>query len=320
MITGLSVKTSYRFTVAARNAAGTGPRSGFSNAVIVGAPGAPTAVRATKVAPGSLKVTFTAPAEQRCADHRVHRRLRLVEPRRQQDQTAPRPGPITVAGLTAGKHYACTVKASQQSRLVTGVEAVVDRERLTRRRSRRPGPSSRVARALEGRRVAGRSRVRRYAAAAVPAWKAIEQAEPEFAARVRRLFDAGRHKTIATLRADGSPRISGIECEFTDGDLRFGSMAASRKGADLERDPRFALHGPTFHPEEGKESDWPGEAKIAGRALPAGGTEAADEQPDGEVFVADITEVVVTGLDAEATKLVVESWTPERGLRRVERD
>ncbi|HEX8967998.1 MAG TPA: pyridoxamine 5'-phosphate oxidase family protein, partial [Chloroflexota bacterium] len=97
-------------------------------------------------------------------------------------------------------------------------------------------------------------------------WQAIEQAEPEFAARVRRLFDAGRHKTIATLRADGSPRISGIECEFADGDLRFGSMTGARKGADLKRDPRFALHGPTFHPVAGKESDWPGEAKIAGRA------------------------------------------------------
>ena len=153
-------------------------------------------------------------------------------------------------------------------------------------------------------------------------WQAIEQAEPEFAARVRRLFDAGRHKTIATLRADGSPRISGIECEFTDGDLRFGSMTGARKGADLERDPRFALHGPTFHPEEGKESDWPGEAKIAGRAIPAVPITAdkASEQPDGETFVADITEVVITRLNAEATKLVVESWTPERGRRRVERD
>ena len=110
----------------------------------------------------------------------------------------------------------------------------------------------------------------------MPAWKAIEQAEPELAGRVRRLFDAGRHKTIATLRADGSPRISGIECEFTDGDLRFGSMTGARKGADLARDPRFALHGPTFHPEEGKESDWPGEAKIAGRAIP-GGPVTADE-------------------------------------------
>jgi hypothetical protein len=154
---------------------------------------------------------------------------------------------------------------------------------------------------------------------AVPAWKAIEQAEPEFAERVRRLFDAGRHKTIATLRADGSPRISGIECEFVDGDLRFGSMIGARKGADLKRDPRFALHGPTFHPEEGKESDWPGEAKIAGRATLVT-TDAVGEQPDGETFVADITEVVITALNAEATRLVVESWTPGRGLRRIERD
>jgi Pyridoxamine 5'-phosphate oxidase len=155
----------------------------------------------------------------------------------------------------------------------------------------------------------------------VTAWKAIEQAEPEFAGRVQRLFDAGRHKTIATLRADGSPRISGIECEFVDGDLRFGSMSAARKGVDLKRDPRFALHGPTFHPEAGRENEWPGEAKIAGRAILAG--QAADETStpaDADTFVADITEIVITGLNPEATRLVVESWTPDRGLRRVERD
>lgn len=150
-------------------------------------------------------------------------------------------------------------------------------------------------------------------------WQEIEQAEPEFAERVRRLFDAGRHKTIATVRADGSPRISGLECEFSDGDIHFGSMAGARKGADLKRDPRFALHGPTFHPEVGKERDWPGEAKIAGRAILKVADEPS-EQPDGELFIADITEVVVTGLNAEATKLVIESWRPERGLRRVERD
>jgi len=158
--------------------------------------------------------------------------------------------------------------------------------------------------------------------AAMPAWKDIVQADPEFAERVQRLFDAGRHKTIATVRADGSPRISGIECEFKDGELCFGSMAGARKGADLRRDPRFALHGPTFHPEEGKESEWSGEAKIAGRATPTGPVVAdgANEAPDGEMFVADINEVVVTGLNAEATKLVVESWTPERGFVRIERD
>lgn len=46
----------------------------------------------------------------------------------------------------------------------------------------------------------------------------------------------------------------------------------------------------------------------------------AGDPPDGALFVADITEVVITGLNAEGTKLVVESWTPDRGLRRVERD
>ena len=49
-------------------------------------------------------------------------------------------------------------------------------------------------------------------------------------------------------------------------------------------------------------------------------TEEPSELPDGEMFIADISEVVVTGLNAEATRLVVEPWTPERGLRRVERD
>ena len=97
-------------------------------------------------------------------------------------------------------------------------------------------------------------------------WGAIEAAEPEFAARVRALFDAGRHKTIATLRADGSPRISGIECEFADGDLTFGSMTGARKGADLHRDPRFALHGPTFHPVEGRRR--PGPARPRSPAPP----------------------------------------------------
>ena len=152
-------------------------------------------------------------------------------------------------------------------------------------------------------------------------WKDIAQAEPEFAARVQGLFDAGRHKTIATLRADGSPRISGIECEFTDGEVTFGSMTGARKGADLERDPRFALHGPTFHPVEGSEGEWPGEAKIAGRAIAAGPVISDDpeQQAEGQMFVADIDEVVVTGLNDEATMLVVQWWTPASGLQRVER-
>ncbi len=149
------------------------------------------------------------------------------------------------------------------------------------------------------------------------AWQDVERAEPEFAQRVRALFDAHRHKTIATLRADGTPRIPGIEAVFEDGELGFGSIPNARKGADLRRDPRFALHSATVDPVEGSEVQWPGEAKISGRAIAAG---PITEGPDGDRFHADIAEVVHTHLSEAATMLVVEWWTPTLGLRRIERE
>ena len=144
------------------------------------------------------------------------------------------------------------------------------------------------------------------------AWGDVERAAPEFAERVRALFDAHRHKTIATLRADGSPRISGIEAVFEDGELVFGSMPGARKGADLRRDSRFALHSATVDPVEGLEAQWPGEAKISGRAIVAGPINGG---PDGDRFHADIAEVVHTHLNEDATMLVVEWWTPTHGLQ-----
>ena len=148
-------------------------------------------------------------------------------------------------------------------------------------------------------------------------WRDVEQAQPEFAQRVRELFDAHRHKTLATVRAGGAPRISGIETVFEDGELVFGSMPNARKGADLRRDPRFAVHSATVDPVEGAEAHWPGEAKISGRAIAAG---PVTEGPDGDRFVADIGEVVHIHLNEQATMLVVEWWTPTHGLRRIERE
>lgn len=149
------------------------------------------------------------------------------------------------------------------------------------------------------------------------AWQDVVRADQEFAERVRGLFDAHKHKTIATLRADGSPRISGVEAVFKDGELVFGSMSNARKGADLQRDPRFALHSATVEPIEGSEAQWPGEAKISGRAIVVG---PVTEGHDDQLFHADILEVVHTHLDPKATMLVVEWWTPSRGLRRIERE
>lgn len=147
-------------------------------------------------------------------------------------------------------------------------------------------------------------------------WRDVENAEPAFARRVLLLFDAHRHKTIATVRADGSPRISGIESAFEGGQLTFGSMPNARKGADLHRDPRCALHSATIDPVDGSEALWPGEAKISGRAVVTGPAAAG---PDGDRFHVDIAEVVHTHLDDGATTLVVEWWTPARGLRQIMR-
>jgi hypothetical protein len=149
-------------------------------------------------------------------------------------------------------------------------------------------------------------------------WNEVERAEPEFAAKVRRVFDLRKHKTIATLRADGSPRISGIEAEFTDGELTFGSMPGARKGADLHRDPRFALHSPTTDPPDDDPAGWPGEAKIAGRAYFATMLDGA-EGPPGELFRADVELVVFTGLNVAGSALLVQTWRPGRGVRQVER-
>jgi hypothetical protein len=147
-------------------------------------------------------------------------------------------------------------------------------------------------------------------------WKDVEDAEPEFAERVRNIFDAGENKIIATIRADGAPRVSGIEAQFRDGELTFGSMPNARKGADLRRDPRFALHAPSPDPPADRTT-WAGDAKLSGRAVRVG---PLTEGPDGELFRADIDEVVVTRLNDSATMLVIESWRPGGRLRRVERE
>lgn len=149
-------------------------------------------------------------------------------------------------------------------------------------------------------------------------WNDFEREEPAFAARVRALFDIRKHKTIATLRADGAPRISGIEVEFENGDLSFGSMAGARKGADLVRDGRFALHSPTIDAPEDDPKGWTGEAKIAGRAVRVGDLQA--DEASGERFRADLDEVVVTKLTEDGARLLIEVWHPGQPVRRIERD
>ena len=53
-------------------------------------------------------------------------------------------------------------------------------------------------------------------------WREVESAAPELAQAVRECFAVRKHATMATLRRDGAPRISGTEVEFTDDDVVLG--------------------------------------------------------------------------------------------------
>lgn len=146
-------------------------------------------------------------------------------------------------------------------------------------------------------------------------WAEFAAAEPELAARVEERFGIRKHKTLATLRKDGSPRISGIEIQFEAGQVVLGMMPDSRKLADLRRDPRLAIHSPTDDPPAERAAAWRGEAKISGRAV------LLDSPPHGGASVQiDIAEVVFTHLNESGERLVVESWRPGGPTRRLERE
>lgn len=142
-------------------------------------------------------------------------------------------------------------------------------------------------------------------------WSDFATDQPDLAARVRARFEASKHKTMATLRKDGSPRISGTETAFDDTDLTLGSMPGSVKLADLQRDPRIALHSATVDPVDGQEAQWPGEAKVAGRvvAIPQ------PDGPEGAYFRVELEEVVLTTITESGKELRIESWHPARGYR-----
>ena len=152
----------------------------------------------------------------------------------------------------------------------------------------------------------------------------VELEEPEFAARVRAAFDAHGHKFLATLRADGAPRISGIEMRFVGGEPWLAGMPASVKFQDLRRDPRFALHSGSDEPDAFRA-----DAKLSGRAIPVTGDHerAAFAKQAGvptghmgfELFRVELEQVVLVALNDEKTALVISSWRPGKGLTRTSR-
>ncbi len=140
-------------------------------------------------------------------------------------------------------------------------------------------------------------------------WADFAAADSDLAGLVRAAFAVGKHCTMATIRADGGPRISGTEVEFDGDGVYLGMGADTRKAVDLRRDPRVAIHSPTR--DTGPDDSWSGEAKISGRAVvvptPAG------YPPNAVRWRVDLTSAVFTGLTEDRSQLRIRLWRPGRG-------
>jgi Pyridoxamine 5'-phosphate oxidase len=157
-------------------------------------------------------------------------------------------------------------------------------------------------------------------------WNDVLRAAPDPAKLAQSRFEATGLGFLATLRADGSPRITGIEPSFSEGELWLGMMPGSRKALDLQRDPRLALHNASVD-----KAVADGDVRISGR-----GVEITDEEekaafvrrfeeatgqsvPPGpmHLFRVDVTEVVT--VRPAGDHLVIEFWREGEGQKRIER-
>ncbi|MEV0170686.1 pyridoxamine 5'-phosphate oxidase family protein [Streptomyces sp. NPDC050803] len=152
-------------------------------------------------------------------------------------------------------------------------------------------------------------------------WGTFTTAEPDLAKTVEERFGAFTHHILATLRKDGSPRTTGLEVRFLNGELWLGMMPNSLKALDLLRDPRFALQA---NPGGGTAMGG-GDVRIAGRAIEvtdplvkAGYSEEVEPPEPFHLFRTELTEVVRTYVEDDKY-LVVQVWKPGEPVRTIKR-
>ncbi len=150
-------------------------------------------------------------------------------------------------------------------------------------------------------------------------WNQFEEEAPVLANAIRERIEAHKHLVLGTLRANGTPRLSGIEAFLIGENLWIGSMPGTVKARDLIHDPRMSLH---TAPLDITLSE--GDAKITGTAIEAS-METKEwfrdqvDVPPGpfHLFCIDIQEAAYVTLDG--SQLVISSWKPGRPTRQVRR-
>jgi nitroimidazol reductase NimA-like FMN-containing flavoprotein (pyridoxamine 5'-phosphate oxidase superfamily) len=161
----------------------------------------------------------------------------------------------------------------------------------------------------------------------------VENLEPDLAERVRSILSSATNAVLGTLRRDGSPRLSGADPYFHDGQLRIWSMPQARKGEDLRRDPRVAVHSIPWdsrQPRDGAIDVGEADAKVNGTAVLTNDAgerssfrawlkaERGFEPPeDWDLFTIDIHELTVISVDAG--QLMLDRWSTTNGRQTMRR-
>ena len=149
-------------------------------------------------------------------------------------------------------------------------------------------------------------------------WRELETAAPVIARLGRERLERAGVALLATVREDGSPRISPVEPYLSQGQLLFGAMSWSLKTRDLVRDPRCTLHSAITGPDNAE-----GELKLHGRAITvdpevrAGcpdGWWHGQSPPSATVFAMTIQEAAFVSWDTQQGRMTVLRWSPGRGL------
>jgi hypothetical protein len=151
-------------------------------------------------------------------------------------------------------------------------------------------------------------------------WQDFEQAAPDLAPRCRERFEATGLLFLATLRRDGSPRISPIEFKFWEGDLTLGMMWQSKKALDLERDPRCEVHGTVRDKGEAVQFKLHCRAiRMSDEAAHRNAVEILEQtgwNPEPyHLFALDIESATHIRFEGDEGKQIAEHWTAAAGLR-----
>ncbi len=156
-------------------------------------------------------------------------------------------------------------------------------------------------------------------------WSDLEHSQPRLARLARQRLIGPGVALVATIRRDGTPRVSPVEPYVLNGVLWLSMMWQSAKARDLLRDPRILVHS-VITSRDGAE----GELKVRGTARAEhdqavqrryAEAVAADlgwdpQQGRFHLFSVDICQVSFVSYDTATGDQHVAIWPPGREFIR----